>query len=88
MKQLRCPVNGLRPLQEFTYGGEYRPMPNPDETSDKAWADYIFNRDGDPGLKREWWYHNASDTWFLADRNTKTDEIVATFLYEELKDHE
>ena len=27
MKLLPCPINGLRPISEFVYGGEYREMP-------------------------------------------------------------
>ena len=60
MKLLTCPINGPRPLQEFVFGGEVRPMPNPDTSSDKQWADYVFNRSGEPGISKEWWYHAAS----------------------------
>lgn len=88
MKIMRCPVNGPRPIQEFTYGGEFRPMPDPDTCSDKEWAEYVFMRRGEPGMKREWWFHAASGTWFLAERHTVTDEILKTYLYEEMKDHE
>jgi len=28
---------------------------------------------------REWWMHNASSYWFLAERHTVTDEILRTF---------
>ena len=88
MKLLKCPVNGVRPLQEFVFGGEYRPMPDPDSASDKEWADFIFNRSGAPGVKPEWWYHIASGVWFMAERDTLKDEIIRTYLYEEIQDHE
>jgi sarcosine oxidase subunit delta len=81
MKILTCPINGPRPLQEFQFGGEFREMPDPDSVSDEQWADYVFNRNGEPNVKREWWYHIASGTWFLAERNNVTDEIVRTYLY-------
>ena len=81
MKLLRCPINGLRPLQEFSYGGEMRPSPDPAAASDKQWADYVFNRDGEPGVKREWWYHLASGTWFVAERDTQKDIFIKTYLY-------
>jgi sarcosine oxidase subunit delta len=32
-------------------------------------------------LKREWWYHIASGTWFIAERDTLKDEIVETYLF-------
>ena len=81
MKLLRCPINGVRPLQEFTYGGDVREQPHPNVVSDHQWADYVFNRAGEPGLKREWWYHIASGTWFIAERDTQKDEFVRTYLY-------
>jgi sarcosine oxidase subunit delta len=83
MKLMPCPINGIRPIQEFAYGGPFRPMPNPSESSDKEWADYVFHRAGEPGIKREWWYHIASGTWFIAERDTLKDEIVRTYLYSE-----
>ena len=83
MKILRCPVNGPRPIQEFTYGGAYRPMPDPGRADHAEWADYVFHRDGAPGVKLEWWCHTASGVWFLAERDTAKDEILRTFLVEE-----
>ena len=83
MKTLTCPINGPRPLQEFTFGGEVRSMPEPSQSSDEEWADYIFNRNGAPGIQQEWWHHIASSTWFIAERNTATDEVVRTYLWDE-----
>ena len=80
MKLLRCPINGERPLQEFAYGGEYNPMPDPEKVSDLEWANYVFNRDGGPQVKLEWWQHTASGVWFLAERDTARDMVVRTFL--------
>ena len=80
MKLINCPINGLRPAQEFHYGGQFRSMPDPDEASDAEWADYVFHRDGEPGIKREWWYHLASGVWFVAERDNQTDEFVRTYL--------
>ena len=87
MKTIKCPVNGVRPMQEFAFGGEYRPMPDPAESSDQAWADYVFNRAGEPGIKKEWWYHIASGVWFIAERDTEKDLFIRTFLFEEMKKH-
>ena len=83
MKILTCPINGPRPIQEFRYGGEVREMPEPAACTDEQWADYVFNRDGSPGVKREWWYHLASNVWFVAERDVVTDEIGRTYLYGE-----
>lgn len=81
MKLLRCPVNGLRPLSEFLYGGEVREMPAPETSTDAEWANYVFNRQGEPGVRREWWYHSASATWFIAERDNLKDEFLRTYLF-------
>ncbi|HVX11532.1 MAG TPA: sarcosine oxidase subunit delta [Pirellulales bacterium] len=81
MKLLTCPVNGPRPLSEFAFGGEVRMQPDPESCSDEAWADYVFNRAGEPGVRREWWYHLASGTWFIAERDNLSDIVVRTYLY-------
>jgi sarcosine oxidase subunit delta len=80
MKWLRCPVNGARPIAEFAYGGEWREMPDPERCTDEQWAAYVFNRNGAPGMKKEWWYHVPSGTWFIAERETRSDRVVETYL--------
>ncbi len=81
MKVMVCPVNGARSISEFAYGGEVRSMPEPQAVDDTTWADYIFNRSGSAGIKKEWWCHTPSNTWFIAERNTQTDEVLRTYLY-------
>jgi sarcosine oxidase, subunit delta len=68
----------MRPVSEFAYGGEVRVMPNPDECTDEQWTDYVFNRNGAPSVKREWWCHIASGYWFIAERDTLTDNVLRT----------
>jgi sarcosine oxidase subunit delta len=79
MKLLVCPLNGPRAITEFAYGGAVRPMPDADSCSDAEWSDYVFNRAGSPGIKREWWCHIASGYWFIAERDTARDIVVGTF---------
>lgn len=81
MKLLTCPVNGSRPISEFVYGGEVRPQPDPDRCSDSEWSDYVFNRSGVAAVKREWWCHGPSGVWFVADRDTATDNVLGTYLW-------
>jgi sarcosine oxidase, subunit delta len=81
MKLMTCPINGRRAISEFAYGGELREMPDPARASDRVWADYVFNRSGVPGVKKEWWCHTPSGVWFIAERDTTTDEILQTYLY-------
>ena len=83
MKIIHCPINGPRPAGEFLFGGEFREMPDPLAASDSCWADYVLGRDGEPGVKRQWWYHLPSGTWFLAERDNQTDQFVRTYLYQD-----
>ena len=81
MKIICCPINGPRPAQEFHFGGELRSLPDPEAATDAEWADHVFHRRGEPGVKHEWWYHTPSGTWFIAERDNQTDEIRRTYLY-------
>ena len=44
----------------------------------------VFNSDNLAGVVTEWWIHNASSYWFLAERHTVSDEIIRTFDPQEL----
>ena len=79
-----CPHCGKRNQSEFRYGGEYNARPkDPMATDDKAWSEYVYIRDNKAGVQREWWYHRTGcGTWFLADRNTKTNVFDRTWLWE------
>lgn len=79
MKSLVCPLNGPRNISEFTYGGEYHAMPDDGDCDARRWAEYVFFHDNEAGVVLEWWCHTASSYWFLAERNTLTDEVVRTF---------
>ncbi len=83
MKIMTCPINGPRPVSEFVYGGSVRDMPDAHRCSDAEWAAYVFNRSGAPGVKREWWCHTASNTWFIAERDTEQDRVLRTYLHGE-----
>jgi len=79
MKILNCQLNGPRNSSEFTYGGEYHPMPDSMGSSQEAWVEYVFFPENPAGMVTEWWMHTATAFWFLADRNTITDEILRTY---------
>lgn len=55
------------------------------DCSDEQWTDYVFNRSGVPGVKREWWCHIASGYWFIVTRDTLRDEVIATSSVEHAK---
>ena len=86
MKLMPCPLNGLRNIQEFACFGEVGEMPEPNETSDIDWAEYVWLSNNTAGVVREWWCHVATNYWFIAERNTVTDEILKTYPAREVFD--
>ena len=79
MKIMTCPLNGPRAISEFVCFGEVSTMPEPSRTSDEDWADFIWMSNNTAGVVREWWCHAATNYWFIAERNTMTDEILKTY---------
>ena len=82
MKIMTCPINGPRAVSEFVYGGELRAQPDPQHATDAQWADYVFNRNSVPAVKKEWWCHTPSGVWFIAERDTVSDTIQRTYLFQ------
>ncbi len=78
MKILNCPLNGPRNISEFVWGGEVKQMPEA-SASDRDWAAYVFIENNKAGVVREWWCHVPTSYWFIAERNTVTDEIIRTY---------
>jgi len=79
-----CPLNGPRNITEFVCAGEVKPMPDPAAGSDEAWADYVFMEENKAGVVREWWCHVPTSFWFIAERDTRTDEVLRTYPAREL----
>ena len=79
-----CPLNGRRNITEFACGGEVLDVPDPTSCSDRTWADYLFMENNVRGVVREWWLHVPSSYWFIAERNTATDEILKTYPADEI----
>ena len=84
MKIMNCPMNGPRNISEFVNGGEVCEMPDPVAGSDREWAEYLFIENNTRGVVREWWMHVPTSYWFIAERNTETDEIIRTYPSAEL----
>lgn len=78
---LTCPNCGERNVSEFRFGGELTRRPTPDKLTRETWADYLYMRTNILGLQREWWYHNACGSWFIAERHTKTHVVEATYFW-------
>jgi sarcosine oxidase subunit delta len=80
---LECPNCGARNAGEFRFGGEYNPRPwDPMQCGDAEWLRYLYLRDNAMGVQKEWWYHNSGcGLWFVAERHTRTSEVLRTYLW-------
>ena len=54
-------------------------MPDADNCNDREWADYIFMENNTRGVVREWWLHAPTSYWFIAERDTISNEIIKTY---------
>jgi sarcosine oxidase subunit delta len=81
---LSCPHCGPRDVHEFACTGEVtvRPKPREGSPSMRELTSYLYFRLNAAGLHREWWFHRACETWFLAERNTVSNEVARTWLPE------
>lgn len=79
MKIMPCPLNGLRNISEFACAGEVKSPPDPNVLADDQWAEHIWFANNTAGVVREWWCHLPTSYWFIAERNTVTDEILRTY---------
>jgi len=77
---LTCPNCGPRDVEEFRCAGEVtvRPQATP---SLSELTSYVYFKHNVAGVHREWWYHRSGCAqWFLADRDTRTNEVLRTEL--------
>ena len=52
------------------------------DSSDAEWTNYLYLRNNEMGIQTEWWHHGAGcGLWFFAERRTKTNEVLKTYLY-------
>ena len=89
-----CPVHGERNISEFVCRGPVLAMPKTTlgttisagqaakKASQLAWARYLFLPENKAGIVDEWWLHTPSGLWFVARRNTVSDEILQTWTIE------
>jgi sarcosine oxidase, subunit delta len=83
---LTCPNCGPREVTDFGFGGEVNPRPRsaPDR---RELNEYNYFRRNVAGVQREWWFHRSGcGAWFLAERDTRTNEVLATELPGEADD--
>ena len=77
---LSCPNCGPREVTDFACGGEVssRPAQRPEPRELNA---YLYLRRNAAGVQREWWYHRSGcHAWFLAERDTRTNDVLWTAL--------
>jgi heterotetrameric sarcosine oxidase delta subunit len=83
---LECPHCGLRPVDEFAYFGEVTRRPASSVNGPpplRELTEYVYFRDNVAGPQREWWQHwMGCGEWFLAERDTRTNEVLSTSLPE------
>lgn len=83
MKQLTCPMNGLRDISEFQYLGPKRAT---DPESPETVVRHVFYYENPIGPMVEWWRHRPTNTVFLAERHTATDQVLRTWMPEAPED--
>jgi sarcosine oxidase, subunit delta len=77
---LTCPNCGPREVTDFGFGGELNPRPKA-SPSLRELGEYNYFRANVAGLQREWWNHRSGcGAWFIAERDTRTNEVMWTEL--------
>jgi heterotetrameric sarcosine oxidase delta subunit len=77
---LSCPNCGVREVNDFAFGGEVNPRPR-SRPSQRELGSYNYFRRNVAGVQREWWFHRSGcRAWFIAERNTTTNEVLFTAL--------
>ena len=77
---ISCPECGERSVYEFRFGGEVLTRPQPD-APEEDWYRYRYVRANASGEQTEWWYHRLGcRQWLQAVRNTKTNQVIRTYL--------
>jgi sarcosine oxidase subunit delta len=82
MLLIACPWCGVRPENEFHYGGEAHIARPPDAYSldDATWADFLYMRKNPKGRHAERWRHiHGCGRFFNCLRDTVSDCIEATY---------
>jgi heterotetrameric sarcosine oxidase delta subunit len=77
---LTCPNCGVREVTDFGYGGELTPRPK-QRPSFRELNEYNYFKVNRAGVQREWWFHRSGcRAWFIAERDTTTNEVIFTAL--------
>ncbi len=78
MLWIPCPTCGLRPVEEFAFGGELRRDRSEIADRDARDLDQAWMVDNVAGVETERWFHRAGcRRWLTIRRDTATDTVVA-----------
>jgi sarcosine oxidase subunit delta len=81
---LTCPNCGPREVTDFGFGGELNPRPK-GSPSWRELGEYNYFRRNVAGVQREWWCHRSGcGAWFVAERDTRDNDVKWTRLPEEV----
>jgi sarcosine oxidase subunit delta len=82
MLLISCPNCGPRDETEFHYGGQAHVAypENPNDLTDREWAEYLFYRENTKGTFAERWVHSTGcRQWFNMLRDTVTYDILSIY---------
>lgn len=85
MKIFDCPVLGPRPGSEFLCAGSAIAGMRNDDLAGARHA--VYFGDAMAKVKREWWFHRASQLWFIVSRDTANDAVLDIVLAAGPEDH-
>jgi len=74
-----CPNCGPREVEELRCAGEVTTRPRQKPTV-RELNEYVYFRGNVAGVHSEWWFCRACEDWFLAERDTVTNEVSRTWL--------
>jgi len=77
MLWIPCPTCGLRPVEEYRFGGELPAVPERITDPGQRDVDYVwfFNNVDGPSVER-WFHHAGCRRWLTLHRDTSTDTVL------------
>jgi sarcosine oxidase subunit delta len=77
MNHLDCPNCGRRPLDEFSFGGERRPVPDWITDPDERDYDEVWVFENPDGATIERWFHaDGCRRWLTVRRDASVDVVL------------